>query len=164
MDDSHLKMGSVKQMPPQLNMISLIRAQILRILTAIAGTSISTGKAQVEFPEMEEANLLRSSSLNQTSSLKSNLLRGSLSTQKPLLPQDSPCLDCRQSKFRRQFLGVASFYTHHSYTPARASMPAPNSRQVTESHKIFILIWYSFSCAHRLSLFVTGFIFVASSD
>lgn len=31
-------MGSVKQVPPQLNMISLIRTQILRILTAIAGT------------------------------------------------------------------------------------------------------------------------------
>lgn len=25
--------------------------------------------------------------------------------------------------------------THRSYTPARASMPAPNSRQVTESHR-----------------------------
>lgn len=46
---------------PQLNTISLIRAYTLWVLTAVAVTSIYTGKGQSEFPKMEKANLLRSS-------------------------------------------------------------------------------------------------------
>lgn len=134
-DDSQKRMGSVKQVTPQLNMISLIRAQTLWILTAVAGTSISTGKGQAEFPKMEEANLLRSSSLNQPHSWKSNLFESHwvhrnhfyLRTALPELQT----LQVQKVIFRSSII----LRSHHFYTPARASMPALNSRQVTESYR-----------------------------